>query len=133
MGVTETRSTWSRQIGVAVALAIVGLLLSITVLGRDIFGRTHLLGSFGEWLSIQLFVALGWAAYLFIVIWWVCVAFLFQRRPTWMNTRRLIGWLLLFPSAMVLASWLRPGIGGSLGAWLALWLDIRTGRFWAVV
>ncbi|MFL5330654.1 MAG: DNA translocase FtsK [Gemmataceae bacterium] len=133
MGVTETGSRFSRFAGVATALTVVGALLSVAVLGRNLFGESNLPAVLSEWVSAKMLLALGLTTYLFLAIWWASVAFLFRRQPTWASARRLSGWWLMFPPAMILGSWLKPGAGGSLGAWLALWLDSHLGRFWAVV
>jgi S-DNA-T family DNA segregation ATPase FtsK/SpoIIIE len=75
-----------------------------------------------------LYEALGIAAYLLLVNWFVLVVLLWLRR-TWLRwSLRLLGCLLLLPCAAVLADWLGPVLpgeplplgGGILGAWLML-------------
>lgn len=126
---------------VAALLLATGLLLGLAVLDQDPARATssyasgevsqHLLGPAGAWVGQVLVETLGLSVYVFLACWFVLVVlvFLHRRWLTW--TARLIGWLLLIPCAAVLADswgdWLYPGVipgpGGTLGAFLALWLQ----------
>jgi len=90
----------------------------------------NVLGPGGAWIAQVLNETLGVAVYVLLVSWFVLVVLLFLRRG-WMTwTFRLAGWLLLLPCTAVLADELSPsllpapitGSGGTLGAWLNLWL-----------
>jgi S-DNA-T family DNA segregation ATPase FtsK/SpoIIIE len=91
---------------------------------------TNLLGLPGAWLADLLHESLGVAAYVLLASWLVAVVLLLQRRGLVTWTLRLAGWLIMLPCVAVTADYLGPalpdgplcGAGGSLGAWLALWL-----------
>jgi S-DNA-T family DNA segregation ATPase FtsK/SpoIIIE len=93
--------------------------------------RADLFGPAGAWLAEALFAVLGSTVYLFLLSWFVLVLFLFQRRRALTWSLRLAGWLLLLPCAAVTAHYFVPLLpegpgqagGGTLGAWLAAWLD----------
>jgi S-DNA-T family DNA segregation ATPase FtsK/SpoIIIE len=90
----------------------------------------NLLGSPGAWLAQTLLESLGIAVYVLLASWFVLVVLLLLRQglSTWVL--RLFGWLLLVPCSAVFAEYWGefesnvavPGPGGSVGAWLALWL-----------
>jgi S-DNA-T family DNA segregation ATPase FtsK/SpoIIIE len=126
----------------ACALLLAGLLVAICVFSYDPAGSaafpacsatTNLLGSPGEALAEALFDTLGVAVYLLLASWFVLVVLLFLRRGVLGWTLRLLGWVVLLPSAAVIADMLGAdrlggpltGPGGSLGAWLAAWLEAR--------
>jgi S-DNA-T family DNA segregation ATPase FtsK/SpoIIIE len=125
----------------AFALLGAGLLVALCVLGNDVPAAgpahpaaepTNPLGLPGAWLAQSLHEALGVAVYLLLASWLVLVVLLFVRR-TWLRWAvRLIGWLVLLPSAAVAAELLGerwpqalPERGGILGAWLTLLLRHR--------
>jgi S-DNA-T family DNA segregation ATPase FtsK/SpoIIIE len=91
----------------------------------------NLLGLTGAWLARSLIESAGVAAYVWLAGWFVFVAILFRRRDWLVGSLRLGGWLVLVPCIAVLSQrWVQPlttsptpGIGGSLGAWLDLWLN----------
>jgi S-DNA-T family DNA segregation ATPase FtsK/SpoIIIE len=92
---------------------------------------SNLLGPVGAALSQELYGALGAAVHVLLATWFVLVLMLLLRgyNLTWLL--RLAGWLLLLPCAAVFADWIGPdllggplaGGGGSVGAWLAEWLE----------
>jgi S-DNA-T family DNA segregation ATPase FtsK/SpoIIIE len=126
---------------VAFTLLAVGLLVALSVFSADLpdasgawqadgVATGNLLGPVGAWVARELIDALGVAVYVLTGAWFVLVVLLFLRN-TWMTwMRRLAGWLILLPSAAVIADWIGPatvggpltGSGGTLGAWLANWL-----------
>src|SRR5262245_25754193 len=125
----------------AFVLLAAGLLVALCVLGHDAHGGgpvhpapepTNPLGPPGAWLAQSLYEGLGVAVYLLLASWFVLVVLLFVRR-TWLRWAvRLVGWLVLLPSAAVAAEWLGerwpeslPERGGTLGAWLTLLLRER--------
>ncbi len=91
----------------------------------------NLLGPVGADLSAGLLSALGDATPVLLGSWFVLVLLLLLRRRWLIWSLRLVGWLLLVPCVAVLADlWGIPGPGiavcgpgGSLGAWLAQWLE----------
>src|SRR5262245_9812472 len=99
------------------------------------------LGELGYELRSGLIDPLGAAVYVFIVGWIiVAVAMLRGRRwPAW--SRRAAGWLLLTAPAAVGADWFGPerlggpltGTGGSVGAFVAVWLDKQLPRSSAII
>jgi S-DNA-T family DNA segregation ATPase FtsK/SpoIIIE len=122
----------------AFALLVAGLLVALCVLGHNTpaAGPVHPtpepsnpLGPPGAWLAQSLYEALGVAVYLLLASWFVLVVLLFLRR-TWLRWAvRLVGWLVLLPSAAVAAELVGerwpdslPERGGTLGAWLTLLL-----------
>jgi S-DNA-T family DNA segregation ATPase FtsK/SpoIIIE len=123
------------------ALLLAGLLTALAVLSydpADLPGRVHptnptprnLLGPAGAELSQGLVSALGAAVPVFLICWLALVLLLWLRRRWLAWTLRLLGWMLLTPTAAVLAEYAgRPlpgaaaeGPGGSVGACLALLL-----------
>jgi S-DNA-T family DNA segregation ATPase FtsK/SpoIIIE len=91
----------------------------------------NLLGLAGAWVARSLIESAGVAAYVWLAAWFVFVVMLFRRRDWLAGSLRLGGWWLLVPCVAVLSQrWVQPlanspapGIGGSLGAWLDLWLN----------
>jgi S-DNA-T family DNA segregation ATPase FtsK/SpoIIIE len=137
------RRPW-RLDAAAFCLLAAGLLVSLAVFSLDPADRPgavypppaaprNLLGAPGAWLALALNDALGAAVYVFLASWFVLVVLLFLRRSWLRWSLRLTGWLLLIPCAAVLAELTGinrdnappAGPGGSLGAWLALWLEAR--------
>jgi S-DNA-T family DNA segregation ATPase FtsK/SpoIIIE len=126
----------------AFALLAVGLLVALCVLGNDPqpAGPVHPrpeasnpLGPPGAWLAQSLYEALGVTVYLLLASWFVLVVLLFVRR-TWLRWAvRLLGWLVLLPTAAVILElagnyWPQLPLsdrGGMLGAWLSLLLRER--------
>jgi S-DNA-T family DNA segregation ATPase FtsK/SpoIIIE len=129
----------------ATGLLLAGLLVALCVFSHDPGdggnGRvypppatTHnLLGPVGAALAAALFDTLGVAVYVLLASWFVLVVLLFLRRSWFKWLLRLMGWLLLIPCAAVAADYLGPdwlggtltGSGGSLGAWLTAWMEVR--------
>ncbi len=121
----------------ATGLLVLGLLVALSIFSIDPGASATTeasgtpLGLLGAVLGRPLFEALGVAVYLLLASWFVLVVLCFLRRSwlTWLL--RLAGWVLLLPCAAVLAEYAGPswlggpltGSGGSLGAWLAEWLD----------
>jgi S-DNA-T family DNA segregation ATPase FtsK/SpoIIIE len=137
------RRPW-RLDAAAFSLLAAGLLVALAVFSLDPSDRPgalypppasphNLLGPAGAWLAFALTDALGAAVYVLLASWFVLVVLLFLRRGWLRWSVRLFGWLLLVPCAAVLAELLGKtwdgappaGPGGSLGAWLALWLEAR--------
>lgn len=135
----------------ALGLLLAGMLLALCLLSYDagdapgtmIFPHhpqtRNILGPVGAWLAETLQETLGAAAFVLLAAWFVLVLLLFSRRSllTWLL--RLVGWVLLIPCAAVAADYFGPehlggplsGSGGTVGAWLAGWLEARfvpTGR-----
>jgi S-DNA-T family DNA segregation ATPase FtsK/SpoIIIE len=128
---------------VAGGLLLAGLLVALTVFSHDPADLpgpavypphdqpANLLGEPGAWLAEGLFEGLGVAVYVLLASWFVLVVLLLVRRGLLTWVLRLAGWLLLLPCAALTANHLGPdllggppaGSGGSLGAWLAVWLD----------
>jgi S-DNA-T family DNA segregation ATPase FtsK/SpoIIIE len=123
----------------ACILLVAGFLVALSVFSSDPVSATaispqtpsaNLLGPGGAWLGQSLLGSLGLAVYALLAAWFVFVLLLLLRH-TWLTwSLRLSGWLLLVPCAAVLAercargwSGAPPeGPGGSVGAWLSLWL-----------
>ncbi len=93
----------------------------------------NLLGPLGQQLATQLLEALGLAVYVLLAAWWVLVVMLLLRRSWLRWLRRLLGWLLLVPSASLIAALIGPeqlpgpwtGPGGQIGAASRVWLEQR--------
>src|SRR5439155_14634210 len=96
---------------------------------------SNLLGVPGARVAHALVEALGVAVHVLLASWFVLVVLLTMRRGLLRWSLRLMGWLLLVPIAAVLADRLAlasgsdflgatslAGPGGSIGAWLSLWL-----------
>jgi S-DNA-T family DNA segregation ATPase FtsK/SpoIIIE len=121
----------------AFVLLAMGLLVALCILGHEgpANGLVHprpeprnLLGVPGAWLAQSLYEALGVAVYLLLASWFLLVILLFLRR-TWLRWAvRLLGTLILLPTATVLTDLVAnywpslplPQRGGTLGAWLSL-------------
>jgi S-DNA-T family DNA segregation ATPase FtsK/SpoIIIE len=97
---------------------------------------SNLLGVPGARVAHALVESLGMAVHVLLASWFVLVVLLTMRRGLLHWSLRLIGWLLLVPTAAVLADRLGfasgsdflgatalAGPGGSIGAWLSLWLE----------
>ncbi|HKB37438.1 MAG TPA: DNA translocase FtsK 4TM domain-containing protein [Gemmataceae bacterium] len=95
----------------------------------------NLLGAPGARVSQALIDSLGAAVHVLLASWFVLVVLLALRRGLLRWSLRLAGWLLLVPIAAVFADRLAfgsgqdflgaialAGPGGSIGAWLSLWL-----------
>jgi S-DNA-T family DNA segregation ATPase FtsK/SpoIIIE len=127
----------------AFGLLAAGLLVAVSILGHDpadVPGAVYppplaprnLLGPAGAWLACSLLGTLGLAAHVFVAGWFVMVALLLRRRGWLAWGQRFLGWIVLVPTAAVLADrWMLPypralpdGPGGSLGAWLGLCLEV---------
>jgi S-DNA-T family DNA segregation ATPase FtsK/SpoIIIE len=84
----------------------------------------------GELVARPLVDALGVSVYTLLAAWFMLVVLLVLRQIWWVWAYRFFGWCLLVPAVAVLADWVGPerlsapltGGGGSLGAWLAVWL-----------
>jgi S-DNA-T family DNA segregation ATPase FtsK/SpoIIIE len=124
-------------------LLLAGLLVALSVFSytpADAPGTTiyppatepeNLLGPAGAWIAHSLHETLGVAVYVLLASWFVLVVLLLLRRSLLTWTLRLAGWLLLVPCAALLAEHIGPdvlggpvpGSGGTLGAWLAAYLQ----------
>jgi DNA segregation ATPase FtsK/SpoIIIE, S-DNA-T family len=137
------RRSW-RLNSVAGVLLLLGLLLALAVVGHDpadlnegVYPLHHtphnLLGLPGAMAARALVEGLGAAVYVFLAAWLALIMPLFLRQVWRDSVWRLVGWLLTTPCAAVLAdrfgaNWQGgppAGQGGSLGAWLSLWLAAR--------
>jgi S-DNA-T family DNA segregation ATPase FtsK/SpoIIIE len=129
----------------ACGLLITGLLVAACLFSYDPRGAAsdNLLGAPGGYVAEALIDGLGVSVYVFLCTWFLLVVWLFARRGLLVWSLRLAGWVLLVPATAVMADGFRrfwfgepvTGGGGSLGAWLALWLDANltpTGRYAAV-
>lgn len=93
----------------------------------------NLLGPSGDWLARTLFDAIGYGTYLLLASWLLLVILMFPRTSRWKWNQRLLGIGLLMPVAAVALSWLdrripggpAVGPGGTIGAWLNVWLSER--------
>lgn len=131
------RTNWGNRIDhAAVSLLALGGVVAVCVLSHDqtpAAPSANLLGPAGDWLAGSLFNALGLSTYLLLVSWFVLVVLLFLRHSWIVWARRLAGWVLLIPCAATLLSFIGPkyiggpavGPGGTVGAWLAVWLNDR--------
>ncbi|HEY7314547.1 MAG TPA: DNA translocase FtsK 4TM domain-containing protein, partial [Gemmataceae bacterium] len=131
------RRPWRLYLAVCVLLGV-GVFLTLSLLDYEpadaAAARMHnRLGPFGAGIAHELRQALGAAAYVFLAGWFTVVLRLVLRR-SWLSwSLRSLGWILLVPSAAVLAErWpalelpgtTAPlGAGGSIGAWLDDWLQ----------
>ena len=138
------RRPWRLYLAVCILLGG-GLFLTLSVLDAkpdDVAGAIYphhakpynRLGPLGAAIAHELRQTLGVAVYVFLAGWFVVVVDLVLRRSWLRWSLRSLGWLLLVPSASVLAErWpaLAPlaepplGPGGSLGAWLNGWLEVQ--------
>ncbi len=124
----------------ASTLLVAGFLVALAVFGSDPAAPPtfppqpaprNLLGPPGAWLGQALLGSLGLAVYPLMAAWFVFVLILVLRRAWLTWTLRLGGWLLLIPCTAVVAErcargWTGAppeGPGGSVGAWLSLWLQ----------
>jgi S-DNA-T family DNA segregation ATPase FtsK/SpoIIIE len=125
-------------------LLFIGLLAALSVFSYDaadppstsVFpprrAPANLLGPAGARAAHLLVETLGLAVYVFLASWFVLVVMLLLRRRLLTWSLRLAGWLLLLPCVAVAADHLGSdflgdslpltGGGGSLGAWLSVWL-----------
>jgi S-DNA-T family DNA segregation ATPase FtsK/SpoIIIE len=95
------------------------------------------LGFAGDLVARPLVEALGISVYTLLAAWFMLVVLLVLRQIWWVWAYRFFGWCLLVPGVAVLAEWVGPerlsapltGGGGSLGAWLAVWLAERLPPF----
>ena len=140
------RPRWRLDLA-ATLLLLAGLLVALAVFSYDpadppgtaVFPPnerpTNLLGAAGACTAHELVGALGLAVHVLLASWFVLVLLLFLRRGLLRWSLRLLGWLLLIPAAAALADrvafgaapeslgWASlAGPGGSIGAWLSLWL-----------
>ena len=126
---------WNRRMRLdlsACVLLVCGLLVGLCLLSHDA-GHEHknIFGSAGTWLAQSLYESLGLAVYFLLASWIVLAVRLFVRRNLLTWSLRLAGWLLLLPCSAVAADYLgwrlpnapSTGAGGSIGAWLADWLQ----------
>ncbi|MGH7222192.1 MAG: DNA translocase FtsK 4TM domain-containing protein, partial [Gemmataceae bacterium] len=124
----------------ALVLLVGGAYLTLSVLDsvsaeKRIAAKPNRLGSLGGAIAYELRHSLGTAVYVFLGGWFVVVVRLALRRSWLRWSLRSLGWLLLIPTAAVLAErWpkLAPagavlplGPGGSIGAWINDWLQDR--------
>src|ERR1700757_29455 len=105
---------------IACALLLCGLVVALCVFshvpggsaGTGVYPPSaepaNLLGPAGAWLAQGLFESLGIAVYVFLASWFVLVVVLLVRRSLLTWSLRLLGWLLLLPSATVAADYLGP-------------------------
>jgi len=133
-----TRVDWS-----ALALLAAGLLVALCVfsyrpaaptlnstVAEPVGGALTLAG---ELVARPLVDALGVSVYTLLAAWFMLVVLLVLRQIWWVWAYRFFGWCLLVPGVAVLADWIGPerlsapltGGGGSLGAWLVVWLGER--------
>jgi S-DNA-T family DNA segregation ATPase FtsK/SpoIIIE len=133
-----TRVDWT-----ALALLAAGLLVAQCVFSYrpapptlDPAGPAPLggvLGLAGELVARPLVDALGVSVYTLLAAWFMLVVLMVLRQIWWVWAYRFLGWCLLVPCVAVLADWVGPerlsgpptGGGGSLGAWLGVWLAER--------
>lgn len=133
-----TRIDWT-----ALALLAVGLLVALCVFSyrpaapsldaATPTAAAGALGLAGEIVARPLVDALGVSVYTLLAAWFMLVVLLVLRQIWWVWAYRFFGWCLLVPGFAVLADWIGPerlsgpltGGGGSLGAWLAVWLAER--------
>jgi S-DNA-T family DNA segregation ATPase FtsK/SpoIIIE len=129
----------SRLDFLAWGLLAVGLVVAVAVFSHEAGSgwsypprpAGNLLGPVGAGLAEELNEALGAAVHVLLATWFVLVLMLLLRGYNLRWLFRLTGWLLLLPCAAVLADLLGPdllggplaGGGGSVGAWLAAWLE----------
>jgi S-DNA-T family DNA segregation ATPase FtsK/SpoIIIE len=126
----------------ACGLLAAGLLAALAVFSRDpgdVAGQGqpgnavphNLFGYAGACLADALTEALGAAVHVLLLGWIVLALLLFLSPRWWRWSARLVGWLLLVPTAAAVVDFLAipapgdalAGPGGSLGAWLVLWLQ----------
>jgi S-DNA-T family DNA segregation ATPase FtsK/SpoIIIE len=129
------RRQWRLYLSALILLGV-GVFLTLSVIDSmsaktpNIQGNR--LGPLGGAIADELRQSLGAAVYVFLCGWFVLVVRLVLRR-SWLSwALRSLGWLLLIPSAAVLAErWPELpiagappplGPGGSIGAWLDEWL-----------
>jgi S-DNA-T family DNA segregation ATPase FtsK/SpoIIIE len=130
------RRAWRLDLAAGILLCA-GLLVALAVFSfdpADLPGSVYppqpaprnLLGAPGAALAGELVGALGAAVYVWLAAWFVFVVLLVLRKNWLAWSLRLCGWLLLVPTAAVLAQrWGPPdaaagpaGVGGAVGAWL---------------
>ena len=124
-------------------LLVVGLAIALCVFSYDPADppnpRVHpahalpsnFLGVGGAWLADMLLTTFGVAVYAFLASSLVLILILFLRRSVFKWSMRLAGSILLIPCVAVVADYaaielprIAPtGAGGTLGAWIAGWLN----------
>jgi S-DNA-T family DNA segregation ATPase FtsK/SpoIIIE len=127
----------SRRDLAACGLLVMGLVVAACLFSFDPHAApaTNLLGAPGGYVAEALVDGLGVAVYVFLSAWFMLVVLLFARRSVALWSLRFAGWLLLVPATAVLfdgighlsAAEPATGGGGSLGAWLGLWLEESVG------
>jgi S-DNA-T family DNA segregation ATPase FtsK/SpoIIIE len=132
------RRRWHIDLAAGIQL-LFGVVIALAVISHDSRpsrsyppapAADNWLGPAGDWLAEALVGALGLSLYVFLAAWFVFALLLVLRRAWLSWALRLFGWLLLVPVFAVLADrWVGawPGApleggGGSIGAWLSLWL-----------
>src|SRR5262245_48626877 len=133
-----TRVDWT-----ALGLLAVGLLVALCVFSYRPAAPSletptptpaaGVLGVAGEIVARPLVDALGVSVYTLLAAWFMLVVLLVLRQIWWVWAYRFFGWCLLVPGVAILADWIGSerlsgpltGGGGSLGAWLAVWLAER--------
>lgn len=114
-------------------ILLAGFFLSFCVIASDPTNptATHLLGPGGHWVAERLQTTLGLSVYVAIASWFCLVFVLYFRHQRWSWIRRLVGWVILVPTVALMSDWwghaitnpILPGPGGTLGAFLAFWLQ----------
>ncbi len=126
------RRYWRLYLAVCILLGG-GVFLTLSVLTSISAAGPNRLGPLGGEIAYELRQTLGAAVYVFLAGWFTIIVRMVVRR-SWLSwSLRSLGWFLLVPSAAVLAErWpaLAPagavpplGPGGSLGAWVADWMQ----------
>jgi S-DNA-T family DNA segregation ATPase FtsK/SpoIIIE len=126
---------------VAGGLLLLGFLVALCVFSHNASeapassypprASSNLFGPPGSWLAQELHDTFGVAVYVLLASWLVLVVLLLLRRGLVIWSLRLAGWLLLIPCVAVSADFVGhahlggplTGSGGSVGAWLAHWLQ----------
>jgi len=135
----------------AAGMLLFGFCLGISILGQDppfpaqyeFSGSSskNPLGEFGTWISKNVHHVFGLGAFLLIGAWFTLVFGLILRKHFFSWLVRLIGWILLIPSACLLASEYRDhfplisanGPGGSLGIFTSYHLEQLLTEPWHII